>query len=324
MCPSEEPSSAAVHGASLYGVHHSPWVEGVRLAMAHHGLQPRLTSLPHGLVEVWRRGLVFPSLRLTDGTTHLDSFAIYALLEAHGYPLGVGSTPADVGASAQVELERLFMNYAPGRCIRGRRWRFIRGWSEIPEQPYRIRGAISRGFVSVYFFVLIRLGIRLAEARGRAVYDLALFEQHIQAWDRRLTTARWFTGSAPGFLDFALLGHIQCMSSGLTEELLPILRRQKHLSEWLQRMLDTVDGSLLTGIYTETTQIDLTSPTETSSDQSGEETDAEAREESRDEYDLDIDGVGDWLCVLNSTELDCEDDDFNNIVFERVPEGRKK
>lgn len=243
MCPSEEPSSAAVHGASLYGVHHSPWVEGVRLAMAHHGLQPRLTSLPHGLVEVWRRGLVFPSLRLTDGTTHLDSFAIYALLEAHGYPLGVGSTPADVGASAQVELERLFMNYAPGRCIRGRRWRFIRGWSEIPEQPYRIRGAISRGFVSVYFFVLIRLGIRLAEARGRAVYDLALFEQHIQAWDRRLTTARWFTGSAPGFLDFALLGHIQCMSSGLTDELLPILRRQKHLIEWLQRMLDTVDGT---------------------------------------------------------------------------------
>lgn len=88
-------------------------------------------------------------------------------------------------------------------------------------------------------------------------------------------------------------------------------------------VLDTVDGSLLTGIYTETTQLDLTSPTETSSDQSSEETDAEAREESRDEYDLDIDGVGDWLCVLNSTELDCEDDDFNNIVFERVPEGRK-
>ena len=195
---------------------------------------------PRRGVEAW---IVFPSLRPTDGTTHLDSFAIYALLEAHGYPLGVGSTPADVGASAQVELERLFMNYAPGRCIRGRRWRFIRGWSEIPEQPYRIRGAISRGFVSVYFFVLIRLGIRLAEARGRAVYDLALFEQHIQAWDRRLTTARWFTGSAPGFLDFALLGHIQCMSSGLTDELLPILRRQKHLIEWLQRMLDTVDGT---------------------------------------------------------------------------------
>jgi hypothetical protein len=88
-------------------------------------------------------------------------------------------------------------------------------------------------------------------------------------------------------------------------------------------VLDTVDGSLLTGTYTETVQVDIVSPTENSSDQSKDKTDAEAREESKGEYDLDIDGMGDWICVLGGSDLDCEDDDFNNVLFERVPEGRK-
>ncbi len=229
--------------AVLYGVHHSPWVEGIRLAMAHHGLRPRLTSHPHSLGWIWKRGLVFPALRLSDGTIHVDSFSIYGLLEDRGYPLGVEAMPPKARESAQYKLERLFLNYAPGRCIHGRRWRFIQGWSQIPEAPYSTRGAISRGFVSLYFFVLIRLGIRRAQAQGRPVYDLARIEQHLQGWNEQLATARWLTGEEPGFLDFALLGHIQCMASGLTEELLPILRRQNHLLEWLARMLAKVDGT---------------------------------------------------------------------------------
>ena len=87
--------------------------------------------------------------------------------------------------------------------------------------------------------------------------------------------------------------------------------------------LDTMDGSLIAGAYIETIQVDIVGPTDNSSDQSRERTDAEARGESRDEYDLDIDGVGDWICLLSGSELDCEDDEFNNIVFERVPEDRK-
>ena len=40
-----------------------------------------------------------------------------------------------------------------------------------------------------------------------------------------------------GFVDFALFGHLQCMSSGLTDELLPILQRQPALLSWMERMI---------------------------------------------------------------------------------------
>ena len=33
-----------------------------------------------------------------------------------------------------------------------------------------------------------------------------------------------------GYLDYALLGHIQCMASGLTPEILPLLREQERYS----------------------------------------------------------------------------------------------
>ncbi|HCH64547.1 MAG: hypothetical protein CL927_02930 [Deltaproteobacteria bacterium] len=90
-----------------------------------------------------------------------------------------------------------------------------------------------------------------------------------------------------------------------------------------EMVLDTVDGSLLTGTYTETIQTDIVGPAENSSAQARDRTDAEARDESRDEYELDIDGMGDWICMLSGSELDCEDDDFNNVLFERIPENRK-
>jgi len=227
-----------MEGAVLYGVTHSPWVEGVRLAMAHASTLPPVTSHPHSLSRVWHQGLVFPALRLADGSIHGDSFHVYSLLEAAGQPLGLAGVPAADRDHAQAELERLFLTYAPGRCIEGRRWRFITAWSQMREHPYTPWGVLSRAFVSIYFFVLIRLGIRLTRARGRPVYDLARIENQIQAWDARLADTPWLTAAAPGFLDFALLGHIQCMASGLTDELLPILRRQEHLMSWLARMLE--------------------------------------------------------------------------------------
>ena len=223
-------------GTTLYGVNHSPWVEGVRLAMVHHGIQPRLTSHPHRLGWVWKNGLIFPALRAPDGSIWVDSFQIYARLEAAGHALGVETVPAPERVALQARLERLFLSYAPGRCIRGRRWRFIVAWSQIPERPYTRQGVISRALVSIYFFVLIRLGIRLSEARKRPVYDLDRIEAQLAWWDRRLAAQPWLTGNAPGFLDFALLGQVQCMCSGLTDELLPVLRRQAHLVDWLKRI----------------------------------------------------------------------------------------
>ncbi len=88
-------------------------------------------------------------------------------------------------------------------------------------------------------------------------------------------------------------------------------------------VLDTVDGSWITGTYTASTRIDVVGPTQDSSDTTRARSDAEARETARDEYDLDIDGLGDWACVLGGTELDCEDDDGNVALFERVADAPK-
>ena len=85
-------------------------------------------------------------------------------------------------------------------------------------------------------------------------------------------------------------------------------------------VLDELDGSRMTGIHTETIQVEVTSPTGTSSDTTEDELEAEARDEGGNEYALDIDGLGDWMCVLRGTELDCEDDDFHSAIFERQAE----
>jgi hypothetical protein len=103
------------------------------------------------------------------------------------------------------------------------------------ELPFSRIGVVSRALVSLYFWVLIRLGIHDARRRGRPVYDLDAIDAQLQNWDAQLADSDWLTGGELGFVDLALLGHLQCMTSGLTDELIPILRRQAHLMAWLER-----------------------------------------------------------------------------------------
>ena len=227
---------------TLYGVNHSPWVQGVRMALAHHGIPTRLTSYPISVSWFFRRGFVFPSLRCADGTIHTDSFEIYRLLESEGYALGFDTLSADERVAFQAELEALFGVYALGRCVRGKRWRFIRGWSTMQESPPSASGIVWRALLSLYFWMLIRLGIRIAEKKGRTPYDLETIERGLEALNERLTGTTWLSGEGPGCLDFALMGHIQCMTSGLTDELLPLLDKQDALMRWIERMMRALEG----------------------------------------------------------------------------------
>ena len=145
--------------------------------------------------------------------------------------------------AAQAELEGLFMRYALGRCIQGKKWQFIKGWASMKEGHGSLLGTVSRALGSQYFWLLINLGIFDARRRGFRIYDLQEIEGLLRRWDGRLLERQWLTGEAPGFLDFALLGHLQCMTSGLTEELLPILRRQQSLMRWLRELLATFEPS---------------------------------------------------------------------------------
>ena len=117
----------------LYGVEHSPWVQGIQLALSHHQIPTQLTSYPVRLSWLWRYGATFPVLQLADGSAHLDSFKCYELLEADGYPLGLDAFSQEERLEAQRKLEKLFSIYALGRCMPGKRWRFIYAWSTMQE-----------------------------------------------------------------------------------------------------------------------------------------------------------------------------------------------
>lgn len=224
------------HTITIYGVDHSPWVQGVLLACAYHQLPTQLVSYPLSLKHFWHNGLVFPALLLKDGSIHTDSFKIYEFLEQQGYNLGVQQMSSLERKRAQIELEKLFSIYALGRCMPGKRLRFIKAWSLMKERPQRWVGPILRAFLSMYFWILIQVGIYVVRTHHGIPYRLDLIEKYMQQWNEKLSQSPWLNGENIGFLDFAMWGHLQCMTSGLTDELIPLLQDQPHLMKWLKAL----------------------------------------------------------------------------------------
>ena len=224
---------------TLFGVEHSPWVLGVRLALGHHKIPSTLTSIPMDLSWLLSMGPVFPVLETSDGVRHVDSFAIYDLLERSGFPLGIERFGPDERLHHQTELEELFRAYASGRCVSGKRWNFIKAWSTMRELPFNPAGLAWRSWLTHYFWILIQVGNHLERRKQKAPYDLQRIDQLLTVWEERLGNVTWLTGSEPGFLDYALMGHIQCMTSGLTDELLPHLRNKPQLLRWVRSLTET-------------------------------------------------------------------------------------
>ncbi len=79
---------------------------------------------------------------------------------------------------------------------------------------------------------------------------------------------------------------------------------------------DLEDGDIL-GTWTEAFATTTSGPSGTETTEEGEKADVTAKRESKGEYELDIDGVGDWLCTLSDSELDCEDDDLSRVLYDR-------
>ena len=226
----------------LYGVEHSPWVQGIRLALTHHRIPHQLTSVPVSLSHFWRYGPVFPVLRLRDQSIHIDSFRMYMLLEKHGYDMGMHSMSEHERFLIQLEMEKLFSIYALGRCGKGKKWAFIKGWSKMREDHNRTSGIVFRALIANYFWVLIIMGIQVVKIKKRVPYNMKAIEKKLAVWNQKLEGKVWLTGEKVGFVDFALFGHLQCMSSGLTDELFPVLQRQSHLLSWMERMISIQEG----------------------------------------------------------------------------------
>ena len=76
--------------------------------------------------------------------------------------------------------------------------------------------------MSIYFFILIHLGRVLS----KSPYNLSRIDSELNSWNEVLNNSEWISGDNLGVIDFALFGHIECICSGLTDEVKDILLRK--------------------------------------------------------------------------------------------------
>lgn len=110
------------------------------------------------------------------------------------------------------------------------------------EHPASFKGTLFRAFLSVYFLVLIKLA--LFTQRKRSFYTVEAISGLLSRWDDKLASQPYLTGESIGFADYALFGHLQCMCSGLTDELLPLIEGSTHLRSWTDRVAEHLPGHL--------------------------------------------------------------------------------
>ena len=88
-------------------------------------------------------------------------------------------------------------------------------------------------------------------------------------------------------------------------------------------VFDTLEDGDLLGTYSRTVTTTQIGPEVNDTTSETEKSEAEATEQSKGEYEVEVDGYDDWICIIESSQLDCEDDDLNSLLFDRVGEGEK-
>ena len=223
----------------LYGVTHSPWVQGIYSAALFHKIPVELTSYTISMRWLLKHGPIFPVLIHREYVIQ-DSFEMYKHLENEGYSVGIFDQSSEDIKQTQKFLERLFLRYAFGRCYPTKQWRFIVGWSAMTESNHSLRNQFLRSYLCLYFLIMIHMGILIAVVRREPIIALDKLNSLLDKWEDRLCTNQWLTGDTIGYIDFALFGHLQCMTSGLTDELIPILQEKKELLRWNQQMIEAI------------------------------------------------------------------------------------
>ena len=217
---------------TVYGVDHSPWVQGVCLALFRHGIPYRLVSKPFGLRAYLKRGMVMPVVRWPSGDCTSDSFAIYdELATRSGVAVGSGLSVVD-----QTDLERFFIGYVLARAGPGKQWSFLTAWAQMRSDRGGGLNSVFRALLYLYFYVLILVGRRKAFAKARTPDRFDQWADGLERWASRLGTQPFFGGEEPGYLDDALFGHVQCLASGLTPEAFACIRSNDALDGWISRM----------------------------------------------------------------------------------------
>ena len=215
---------------TLYGVDHSPWTQAVVLAHASNGEAARLRPYP-SWKHFAKSGLVMPAQWEADGTLTTDSLRILQRL------LPVQTKEDQVRQEADfTALETLFLAYALERSGPRRRWAFWKGWAGMTDRPLSPFSIACRALLCWYFFLLISMGRVMLRRRLAQRSREERLGHRLSRWSARLERDPYLGGGEPDASDFGLLGHIECMSSGLTDWAMAVVREHPALMDWIQRM----------------------------------------------------------------------------------------
>ena len=219
----------------LFGVDHSPWTQAAVLAHAAEGINVGLRPYP-SVRYYLQYGLVMPVCWGTDGTETADSLAIMGTL--------LPPTDAQQRASLEAdfrELESLFLAYALDRTGPGRRLRFIQGWAAMTDVPLTPVSIALRALLCWHFFILIEAGRFMLRKRQSRRTPAERLTDRLSPWVTRLEEEPFLGGDTPNASDFGLLGHLECMSTGLTDWAMATASEHPPLMAWLKRMHQRIE-----------------------------------------------------------------------------------
>ena len=173
-----------------------------------------------------------------NGTTTADSFSI--MRELHGI-CAPESQQIELAKEDQQKLEELFFSYALARTRGMRKIQFIREWSAMPTEGGGGLASCFRALMCLYFLVMITFGRSIARKRKNNPNNLEHLERQLEHWTRRLEKNSFLSGLKPGALDCALMGQIQCMTTGLTDDAIPFISENDVLMAWIERMQEALE-----------------------------------------------------------------------------------
>lgn len=183
----------------LYGQDHSPWVQAVLLGLHEKKIPYELTTTPP-LPVIFKWGVLMPAARLDGAPWRVESAE---LLQGIGFD---APTPEEMAAIRKAWLGVVWRVRHPRR--------FFVAASRIrdphPSAMRRLVRQFVRGFVVVYFFLLLRF-VRAAGIEP----DPDDFADQFFYWERRLAEAGspFLGGREPNACDLLLFGMVQCHCS---------------------------------------------------------------------------------------------------------------
>jgi len=216
----------------IYGVSHSPWVQAACLTAHRFDHKFHLHSIP-SFKSLHRSGFIMPVLL---DPLIVDSFQIMEHLSPSLFATEID--PQQVRADAT----NLFYHIGTSRINSLYKYivQFPTAWSEMYETHDSVLVTILNFFfrplIAIFFWIFIVFGKFIFSfstkrpLKDKAIYVLNKLEGDVDNY--------MYGSDVLTFADVVIFGQMQCLYSGLTDDVLPILDAFPKIQAWLSRMND--------------------------------------------------------------------------------------